>query len=219
MALCLISIQKNMNHSDVREDRTMELLLSSLRALGKEGKEVMMVISWLQFHNYLNKISTNSPTAYLPRITPFTGKKKSGGLRQRGRFDILIIHKQYSLISIKVKSLGSDISQTVDTSMIVKCVQEAISQLEKTGNTLKYLVSDVPDVKVISVLALPYITSSQLTQALHSNPEVEKVRETLISCSVLVFNSDIGMKLVLMVLIEKGETTKLLINNLLVILM
>nr|KAG5685178.1 hypothetical protein BaRGS_000818 [Batillaria attramentaria] len=53
-------------------------------------------------------------------------------------------------------------------------VEKAVKQLNKADVVLRQLVSDLAPVKVTKILMLPNLTSTQLQQALDTNPHVEQ---------------------------------------------
>ena len=161
--------------SDARDDSGTQHVLSCLRSLAEKQKEVMMVISQLDYRKYLDdKTDPISAAACsgLPRPATMPSKKY-----HRGDFDVLIIHPRYGLVVGEVKSVGSDPGNTQDLDKaIVKRVRKAVGQLHKAEDVLSHLVSDVAPVKISKTLILPSITSSQLLQALGTDTILAKVR-------------------------------------------
>ena len=139
-----------------------------------EQKEVMMVISELDFRKYLDHqtdpIST-AACALFPRPTSLAQHY------HHGDFDVLIIHRHYGLIVGEVKSVGADLENTQDLAeAVVKRVKKAAGQLNKAEGVLSHLVSDMAPVRVTKTLILPNITSAQLLQALGMDAAVKEVR-------------------------------------------
>lgn len=164
----------------MRDDRAQERLLHCLRAMADEQKEAMMVISQLQFGRYLHNPSYAAIASLLPHV------KKMEACYRRGDFDVLIIHKKYGLITGDVKSIGSNFSQLnlpteQEDNAIVKKVQEAVKQLNKAETVLKYLVSDLIDVTVVTkTIVMPNVTSAQLTRAISRDPVTVKVTQLIV---------------------------------------
>ncbi|XP_076439248.1 uncharacterized protein LOC143278101 [Babylonia areolata] len=148
--------------SDVQCDEAMTRILHCLRGVAREQAEVMMVLSELKFKKYL----ADKPDAVSHKVWARLPKSSS-----EGDFDIMIIHRQYGLVSGEVKSVGAGGNPTTGTDLI-RVVEKALKQLKKGERELKHLVSDLPSVAVSTVLMLPNVSSSQLVQALASSPAV-----------------------------------------------
>nr|KAG5707767.1 hypothetical protein BaRGS_015927 [Batillaria attramentaria] len=156
---------------DVKEDRAQQHVLEYLRDRAESDKEVMMFISQLQFRQYLDKQvdPITAAAACLPRPCDVDRAYK------RGDFDVLIVHHSYGLIVGEIKSVGDDPSKTPDLDKaVVKRVERAVKQLEKSETVLKHLVSDVAPVNITKALMLPNVTSQQLLQALSTNAKVQQ---------------------------------------------
>nr|KAG5711617.1 hypothetical protein BaRGS_016799 [Batillaria attramentaria] len=157
---------------DVRDDRAQQLVLQHIRDLAEREREVMLVLSQLDFRKYLDKqvdpISA-AAAALLPR--PVTLKPS----HRRGDFDVLIIHRQYGMIVGEVKAVGANFSKTqdMDTAVVTR-VQKAVKQLNKAEDVLRHLVSDLAPVTITKTLMLPNITSRQLVQALSTSPQIQQ---------------------------------------------
>ncbi|XP_070209685.1 mediator of RNA polymerase II transcription subunit 12-like [Littorina saxatilis] len=164
--------------TDVLDDDAAERLLRCLRVLSKEHREVMMVISQLEFRKYLDNdtdpIST-AACANLPR--PVTMQQQQ---HHDGDFDVLIIHRHYGLIVCEVKAVGADRKNTPDLNKaVVGKVIKALKQLNKAKTVLNHLMSDMGPVQVTKTLVLPNVTSAELMQALSTAP---KLKQDLCTC-------------------------------------
>lgn len=165
------------HENDFRDDRAQQHILFNLKWLGDNPKQVMMVISQLDFRKYLdgeNDPIGSAAAALLPRANSLHKDF------QRGDFDILIVHKKYGLIVGEVKSVGYKFqilgeSEAGENKTIVNRVGRAVKQLNKCQKVLQHLVSDLPKkVMVTKTLFLPNITLHQLTRALGTNLKMEQ---------------------------------------------
>ncbi|XP_025079076.1 uncharacterized protein LOC112555092 [Pomacea canaliculata] len=126
----------------------------------------MVVVSQLQFGDYLNKPCYAPAAAQLPRPLTLATKLR------RGDFDILIIHSQYGLMVGEIKSVGAnmaDLNLTPEKQEAVlrKKLGQAVSQLDKAETVLRHVVSDlVTALTIRKTVMLPHITSGQLLQVL-----------------------------------------------------
>lgn len=164
------------------DDEATELVLNCLRALSEEQREVMMVISQLEFRKYLDDETdpiNAAACALLPRSDPY-----------QSDFDILIIHRRYGLIVGEVKGVGAVMQNIHDLdSLVVIRVEKAVEQLNKAEAVLNQLVPT--HVNVTKTLFLPNITSGQLTQAVNTNSQLNQVRiEQNRNLNSIVFRSN-----------------------------
>lgn len=145
-----------------------------------------MVVSQLQFEQYLDKPSYAKAAAFFPRPLNLTELFKH---RPRGDFDVLIIHDKHGLITCEVKSVGENFS-TLHCSdcekddILAKTVIKATGQLNKAETVLKYMVSDIPGVHVAKALVMPNVDSSRLQRALKSNSAAAEVSNIAILCNI-----------------------------------
>ena len=177
--------------SDARDDSGTQHVLYCLRALAEKQKEVMMVISQLDYRKYLDDKTgaiNAAASSCLPRPATMPSKKY-----RHGDFDLLIIHPRYGLVVGEVKSVGSDPGNTQDLDKaIVKRVQKAVGQLNKAQDVLSHLLSDMAPVKISKTLILPSITSSQLLQALGTDTTLAQVRTAGINQGSPFFTTLVG---------------------------
>nr|KAG5688956.1 hypothetical protein BaRGS_031355 [Batillaria attramentaria] len=140
-------------------------------------EEVMVVLSQLQFGDYLNMPCYAAAAAQLP------GPKDLDKKFHRGDFDILAVHRQYGLLICEIKSVGGNTSahglterELRDT--VMKKTRLAVKQLDKAEMVLSHIVSDLaPGLTVRKSFVLPSVTRSQLQQALSENPDVAQMVE------------------------------------------
>ncbi|KAK7105156.1 uncharacterized protein [Littorina saxatilis] len=94
---------------------------------------------------------------------------------QRGRFDILIIHRKKGVILLKVKAMGdafglsSDLDIGGQFAVIRKKVERSLKQLDKEEAVVRQLVGDVVDVTSLPVtkgLVLPNLARQTVRAAL-----------------------------------------------------
>lgn len=158
----------------MRDDKAQRLVLNGLHALAEKSPEVMVVVSQLWFGNYLNKPSYAAAAAHFPR--PVAMDKQ----HRQGDFDVLIIHSQCGLITGEIKSVGENlarinVTQQESDDILARRIQQALQQLNKSEEVLRFLVSDLPGVYVTKVLILPFVTRWQLVRVINSHPEVGQV--------------------------------------------
>ena len=162
--------------NDTRDDAATERVLRSLRALGEQQGEPMMVLSELQFHQYLDgdtDVLHRAACAQLPRPADLPQPSD-----RFGDFDILIVHRLYGLIVCEMKSVGADPSKIADLDRAVaNRVGKAVKQLDKEERVLAHLSSNLAPVRITKTVVLPNITSGQLMQALSSNAQVSQVSD------------------------------------------
>lgn len=160
-----------------KEDHTLQLLRClSVMADESKPKEVMFVISHLKYNNYHGKYSFNSEINFLPHAV-YGGENDN----DPSDFDILIIHRLYGLIILKMKDVGTDfglVSMTNEEqeALVVKEVKEALGHLKKAEVVLRQLLSDFGDVSIFKAVVTPYITSTQLLQAIRECQSDVQVR-------------------------------------------
>ena len=182
--------------SQVRDDQTQQRILHCLRALvdpqtqehlAVTDREPMIVMSQLQYGDYLGERSYAAAARLLPSVRSLASQRKRTHAGQRiqeirGDFDLLLLHLIYGLITVEVKAVGDNeafaqMSPTDQDDLVVKKVSQAVAQLQKSADVLGHLVSDLqapPPVR--KVLAVPNIARSQLRRALARQPQVRQVR-------------------------------------------
>lgn len=140
----------------------------------------MMVLSQLQFGDYLNEPSYAAAAAQLPSPSSLPSALPKNW--KRGDFDVLIIHRKYGLLAVEVKAFGDNIkalnmSQEVVHVTLRKKLKQAISILDKSKAMLSHLVSDIaPGLKIAVSLAFPSIKKQQVLEAVMENLDLERVR-------------------------------------------
>lgn len=158
--------------SDVRSDTAVRDVLTCLRSLATEihPEEVMMVITNLNFQNYLCKLTPDLKCVF---IRPDDCSE--------GDFDILIIHRKYGLIVAEIKSVGANLadlqkSRTEKDHKVADKLLQAIEQLNKAKEVLKHLVKDMPHVHITSALMLPRIEFRELSSVLSQKDDLTQVK-------------------------------------------
>ena len=159
--------------SDAVDDEANRRVLSHLQKF--QDTEVMFVVSQMQFGNYLNKPAYAAAASMLPKPGDLAQDK------QRGDFDILIIHRHYGILACEIKAVGSKFSELLTTEqdkddILVKKVKDAIKQMQKARDVLRYLVSkDERQPMIRTVLMLPNITRARLHRVLHNRQQILEV--------------------------------------------
>ncbi|XP_070178513.1 uncharacterized protein [Littorina saxatilis] len=190
--------------SDGRDDAANNTVLRCIKQLARGQvfgvpKQVMFVVSQLEFRNYLNNMSANAQTSALPRAVDDDLQKQKKG---EGDFDTLIIHREFGVIACEIKAVGDNfasinLTEAQQIENIEKRVSSAVKQLQKSRVVLKHLVSDYPKPPRIRVtLMVPNISveqlgkvlskSKQLRERLCGSLDIDKTRDPIPKC----FTSD-----------------------------
>ena len=141
------------------------------------SKEVMFVISQLKYENYLNQ-HCFSGDAKLPKPSDLKEEK-----RDRGDFDILVIHRNHGVLVGEIKSVGdrlADKSEEQQHRIIAEKIRLAMKQLDKAESVLQHLFSDkARRPRIRKSVILPNVTADCLRRVLSSVPLLKEVRLTL----------------------------------------
>ncbi|KAK7106665.1 hypothetical protein V1264_017893 [Littorina saxatilis] len=158
------SEQLQQQQGNIQADFAQQHVLHNLQQLGDSGKEVMFVVSELNFKDYLNKPFYAKHTGKLPK--PATLPKELRHHGKQGDFDILVIHRQYGILIGEIKSVGKTEASRADTE-VVKVIAKAVKQLDKCEVHARHMVSDIaPGLTVRKTLFLPYVSQAQLQRIL-----------------------------------------------------
>lgn len=186
---------KALQTAHVRDDRTQQRVLFCLQELVKNRDEVMVVLSQLQFGDYLNKPAFAAAASAHPRLPRPVDLKTHN--KHEGDFDMIIIHRLYGLLVLEIKAMGdnfTDLGLSPDDQdcKVSAKVLEALKQLKKAVDVMNHLVSDLPvklgskgkrprqarheqrPPRVRSALVLPNISKQQLERVLVKYPETRK---------------------------------------------
>ncbi|KAL8595387.1 hypothetical protein ACOMHN_024086 [Nucella lapillus] len=168
-------------NSDVRDDQTQCHVLYYLHKLFQDSSSALLVLSQLRYEDYLSEPSFHAAAQTLPRSVDL---KKEG--KDRGDFDVLIIHRLYGIAQCEIKSVGNLFAVQLLTTdqqdnIVGRRVNRAVTQLQKGKDVLEHLVSDVPHPpRVCSTLMLPHVTRLQLQRVLEeARPDL---RQGLCDC-------------------------------------
>ena len=99
-----------------------------------------------------------------------------------GDFDVLIIHRLYGFITVEVKALGAHMKYIADLNeTVVRKMKDAVRELKDAEDFLNAVTSDLyvrfkRPFKVTKTIILPFINSRQLTEALETDDDLQKVR-------------------------------------------
>ena len=151
--------------SDVQDDQAQHYTLQCLRALSDQAPQAMVVVSQLQFRQYLDNVTNPLVAAALPTVQQLSQQLGDG------ECDVLIIHKEKGVIVGEIKSVGAGAYFTSQPEsqrqqIIARKVAAAVKQLNNQGQVLGHLVRDLK-VRVTKTLILPYVSAAQLFQAVH----------------------------------------------------
>lgn len=163
------SVQK----SDVIYGKALQCVLYSLRRLSKEHNEVFMCLSQFPFGSYLGEPRFAPAVAHLP-VSSNLSSAWPWKWRQ-GDFDILLIHKDYGCIILKIKAV-SETHEEQQTERVAKVLKEATEQLEKEEVMLSHLLSDIAsDVRITTTIACPNLTAQHIENVISANQELRQV--------------------------------------------
>ncbi|XP_070203697.1 uncharacterized protein [Littorina saxatilis] len=158
------SEQLQQQQGNIQADLAQQHVLHNLQQLGDSGKEVMFVVSELNFKDYLNKPFYAKHTGKLPKPANLPKELRHHG--KQGDFDILVIHRQYGILVGEIKSVGKTKASRADTE-VVKVIAKAVKQLDKCEVHARHMVSDIaPGLTVRKTLFLPYVSQAQLQRIL-----------------------------------------------------
>ena len=162
--------------SDVRDDRSQQRVLGCLHELSEANKEVMFVLSRLDFGDYLNQPCYTATASLLRR--PLDVKPRN---KHRGDFDLLIVHRHYGIFVGEIKAVGDRLSASLSPQQqdqrVSDKVKQAVKQLDKAGEVLQHIVSDLPQQPVVKkMLMLPNVATNQLQRLLTADPQLTSVR-------------------------------------------
>ena len=178
------AVPEKFQPSDAQADIAQQFVLTNLQELGNDRDEVMFIVSQLDYGNYLNKPSY---AACFPKPTDLDEKHK------RGDFDVLVIHRHFGVLIGEIKSVGvrhAGVEKTEEAADadVVKRVQTAIRQLDKSEKVVKHLLKDIaPGLVVRKALILPFVSSADLQRVLDATPQLEQVRAYRLTHTLAVF--------------------------------
>lgn len=172
------------HQSDVKTDAAQQRVLFCLTKMAEREKQAMVLLSQLQFGDYLGDKAYAAATALLPQsknLRRFAADDQSSGKDlSRGDFDILIINRDYGLIVCEIKALRDRSSEEGGCgdflSIIKKRIKQAVEQMTKARLFLRHLVSDLaPDLTIRVSLVLPNVTRQDIKQALCGDSDLKTV--------------------------------------------
>jgi hypothetical protein len=160
--------------SNVRDDTVQGKVLRCLQNIPGFDTEVMFIISQLDFGSYLNQPAYAAAARSLPRPVDLKSQKK-----HRGDFDLLIIHHDFGIFVAEMKAIGDKVSSMTPQQLeqkIADRIRQAIGQLHKDNDVLKYIVSHhSPPPRIFNILMLPNVSTAQLQSILSSDPQLSIV--------------------------------------------
>ncbi|XP_070206589.1 uncharacterized protein [Littorina saxatilis] len=156
--------QLQQQQGNIQADFAQQHVLHNLQQLGDSGKEVMFVVSELNFKDYLNKPFYAKQTSKLPKPANLPKELRHHG--KQGDFDILVIHRKHGILVGEMKSVGKTEASRADTE-VIKVIDKAVKQLDKYEVHARHMVSDItPSLTVRKTLFLPYVSRAQLQRIL-----------------------------------------------------
>jgi hypothetical protein len=132
-------------------------------------KEVMFIISQMDFGHYLNQPPWISAAATLPTASQMHSDRD-------GDFDLLIFHRLLGILVGETKAIGDCPLKNPGRNLIAR-VTKAVKQLEKEVRVVKHRTSDLSTPpRVLATLMVPNISTVQLQNALASDSQLCEVR-------------------------------------------
>ncbi|KAK7503893.1 hypothetical protein BaRGS_00005016 [Batillaria attramentaria] len=155
-------------YQDSQDNFAQNHLIFNLQTLAEQQREVMFVVSKLNFHQYL------AHSLYMKDVKPLpkpTDKCVDPTLRQ-GDFDLIIFHRYFGILVGEMKEVGL---RNPRKPHITKRVNYTIKQLNKSELIMQHLISDIqPELIIRKAPIFPYITRSQLQATLDRNPTLKQ---------------------------------------------
>jgi propanediol dehydratase small subunit len=156
----------------IQSDFAQQHVLANLRVLAQclhdqalatnDAGQPMLIVSELNFKNYLNVSHYNKATAKMAKI------------KGHGDFDFLVFTKN-GVVVAEMKSIGLMDDVTAD-EVLKDRVSKAFKQLDKGVTVAMTANSDVaPGVPVRASLFLPYVSSQQLQHVLQQDVKLIQV--------------------------------------------
>lgn len=167
--------------TDIRDDAVLEQVLMALDKLGAKNEEVFFCLSQLRFGMYLGKPCYTAAAAQLPLPSNLPAHLPSTW--KQGDFDVLIIHRQYGIITCEIKICGYNfqdlqLSQLDIDKQVTRKLKQAAGQLDKAEAVLRHLVSDIaPGLRITKVIVVPHLTSESIQRAITNDFNLKQVRE------------------------------------------
>ncbi|XP_025114207.1 uncharacterized protein LOC112576146 isoform X2 [Pomacea canaliculata] len=151
--------------SDVKDDEAMNRVLTSLKNMFQQKKEILVLMSNLHFKDYLAERSStaNRDQPYIPR------KKRE--------IDMLLIHRDYGFFVFEVKAVGDKVfklNKSTKDAIKLRLVK-AVEQLNCATDNLKDASCDIaPNIRVRKTIILPNLTASQVQATILGDQELLK---------------------------------------------
>ncbi|XP_070181112.1 uncharacterized protein [Littorina saxatilis] len=146
--------------SDAIGTEAHTFMLNAVQDLGQlmqqRHQSPFFIIDSLDFDSYLAKARPAEPGGPLP-ATP----------GQRGEVDVVVLSQQWGVTLMEVKATGHSKWRHADQE-IRESVQKAVKQVQNARNIIRRIMPDLfsRESCVAMVVALPYLTSQKLQQAL-----------------------------------------------------
>ncbi|XP_025101013.1 uncharacterized protein LOC112568121 isoform X2 [Pomacea canaliculata] len=164
--------------TDIRDDAVLEQVLMALDKLGAKNEEVFFCLSQLRFGMYLGKPCYTAAAAQLPLPSNLPAHLPSSW--KQGDFDVLIIHRQYGIITCEIKICGYNfqdlqLSQLDIDKQVTRKLKQAAGQLDKAEAVLRHLVSDIaPGLRITKVIVVPHLTSESIQRAITNDFDLKQ---------------------------------------------
>jgi hypothetical protein len=147
--------------------------------LGEDRKEAMFILSQLIFGDFLNEPAYAATVKQLQLPLPKGLDRKYS----HGEADFIIIHCLLRILIGELKAIGRwhwvHHSTEAPDKEVVKRVQKAVKQLEKSKKVISYVIDDIaPSMTVQTTIFLPYVSSTQLHRVLTANRALGRVSFT-----------------------------------------
>ncbi|XP_025112054.1 uncharacterized protein LOC112574906 [Pomacea canaliculata] len=153
-----IFITQPSNEEDMKHDKAIQGILQNLHHMADSEKEAMFVISQFNYNSYLTTLKDTFSGHQLPMPAKLRQQDQN-----YGDFDLLIVHRQYGLVVVVVKTCSVGSGDGQDDTKLVDEVKKGVNQLLDAEHMLQHLLSDQQwNLAVHKTLMLPNISEGVL---------------------------------------------------------
>ncbi|XP_025113005.1 uncharacterized protein LOC112575385 [Pomacea canaliculata] len=160
-----IFITQPSNEDDIKHDKAMQDILQNLYHVADSEKEAMFVISQFDYNSYLTTLKDTISGHQLPMPAKLRQQDQN-----YGDFDLLIVHRQYGLVVVVVKTCSVGSGDGQDDTKLVDEVKKGVNQLLDAEHMLQHLLSDQQwNLAVHKTLMLPNVSEEVLRDELEKH--------------------------------------------------
>ncbi|PVD21812.1 hypothetical protein C0Q70_17614 [Pomacea canaliculata] len=176
-----IFITQPSNEDDIKHDKAMQDILQNLYHVADSEKEAMFVISQFDYNSYLTTLKDTISGHQLPMPAKLRQQDQN-----YGDFDLLIVHRQYGLVVVVVKTCSVGSGDGQDDTKLVDEVKKGVNQLLDAEHMLQHLLSDQQwNLAVHKTLMLPNVSEEVLRDELEKHSLEGLVDRNLFETTIL----------------------------------